>query len=139
MLALLASIFFALFCNRLLWDAALAGCDPGHLRTWIFAASILVILVALHYLVVAPLLTRWNTKPVLLMLLAATGLAVHFMNRYNVYLDPGMLRNVLATDSREAADLLTWSLLPHLLLFVGIPAWLLSRLIATSRVWIRSS
>ena len=37
-LALLASLFFALFCNRQLWSAALAGRDPGQIRAWLFAA-----------------------------------------------------------------------------------------------------
>jgi lipid A ethanolaminephosphotransferase len=126
-LALLASLFFALFCNRMLWGVALAGRDPGQARTWLFATSIFIALVALHFLIVAPLLTRRSAKPILLVLLATTGLAVHFMDRFNIYLDPGMLRNVLATDPREAGDLLTWSLLPNLALFVGIPAWLLNR------------
>jgi lipid A ethanolaminephosphotransferase len=32
-----------------------------------------------------------------------TAFASHFMDRFGVYLDPSMLRNVLRTDAKEAA------------------------------------
>ncbi len=126
-IALAVSIFFALCSNRLLWSAILAGRDPASTHTWLMGATVLAMLVALNFLVIAPFLTRRSAKPLLGVLLVATAVATYFMDRYKVYLDPGMLRNVLATDPREAGDLLAWSLLPHLLLFAGLPIWLLAR------------
>ena len=127
-LALVTSLFFALFCNHLLWRGALAGHDLNQPGSWLFAGALLVILVALNFLLLSLVLTRWSAKPLLAVLLLATASAVHYMSRYNVYLDPSMLRNMLATDLHEAGDLLTPSLFGDLLLFAGIPLLLLSRL-----------
>lgn len=118
-LALLASLFFALFCNQLLWQGLLAGHELSEPRSWLFAGTMLLVLVALNFLLLGCVLTRWSAKPLLAVLLLATAGAVHYMGRYNVYLDPSMLRNMLATDLHEAGDLL---------LFAGLPLLLLSRL-----------
>jgi lipid A ethanolaminephosphotransferase len=87
-----------------------------------------VVLIALHFALVGLVATRWTTKPILALLFVATAFAVHFMTRYKVYLDTAMLRNVMATDVREARDLMTWSLIPQLLLYAAIPLWVLSRI-----------
>jgi lipid A ethanolaminephosphotransferase len=50
------------------------------------------------------------------------------MEKFGVYLDPGMVRNVLRTDPAEAGELLTWDLLPHLFFFLVLPLALLFRL-----------
>jgi lipid A ethanolaminephosphotransferase len=125
---LLASVFFALFCNRLFLSGMLAGYDMAQPGSWLLGASLLLILVAVHFVLVGLVATRWTTKPILMLLFVVTAFAVHFMTRYKVYLDTAMLRNVLATDVREARDLMNWSLIPQLLLFAGIPIWLLSRI-----------
>lgn len=125
---LLASMFFALFCNSLFLSGMLSGYDMAQPGSWLLGASLLVVLIAVHFVLLGLVATRWTTKPLLALLFVATAFAVHFMTRYKVYLDTAMLRNVLATDVREARDLMTWSLMPQLLLFAGIPLWVLSRL-----------
>ena len=113
---LLASLFFALFCNGLFLSGMLAGYDMAQPDSWLLGASLLVVLIALHFALLGMVATRWTTKPLLALLFVATAFAVHFMSRYKVYLDTAMLRNVMATDVREARDLMTWSLIPQLLL-----------------------
>ena len=49
------------------------------------------------------------------------------MQAFGVYLDPSMVRNVLRTDVAEARELLSWSLLPHLVVYAVAPLLLLSR------------
>ncbi len=124
---LLASLFFALFCNGLFLSGTLAGYDLAQPGTWLLGGSLLVGLVAIHFVLLGVVATRWTTKPLLALLFVVTAFAVHFMTRYKVYLDTAMLRNVLATDVREARDLMTWSLIPQLLLYAVLPIWLLSR------------
>jgi lipid A ethanolaminephosphotransferase len=72
------------------------------------------------------------------LLFVATALAVHFMEQYRIYLDPAMLRNALATDPGEAGDLINWSLARDLLLYAGIPLWLLSRIRVSRPSWPRA-
>ena len=97
-LALIASLFFVIFCNQLFWDGMLAGQDFGQSRSWLLAGALFVILAAAHFFILSLLLNRWTAKPLLALLLLVTAFSVYFMNRYHIYLDPEMLRNVLATD-----------------------------------------
>jgi len=114
---LLASLFFALLCNQLFWQKALST----HSGSMLFALSLLVLLTGIHALLLGLLLWRWNGKVLLSVLLLSTAFAVHYMNRFNVYLDADMLQNVLATDIREASELLTPSLLGSLLFYAVLP------------------
>ena len=124
-LALVVSLLFALTCNTLFWQNTLVGYDLWSVKGARLVGSLLVILVAVHYLILGLLLNRLIWRPVLVVLILSTAFAVHFMQRYHVYLDPSMLRNVLATDVHEAGDLMTWSLLPHLALYAFLPVALL--------------
>ena len=127
-LALIASLFFTVFCNRLFWEGMLGGYDLGQTASWLVAGALFVILTTAHFLLLGLLLNRWTAKPLLGLLLLTTAFAVYFMNRYHVYLDPDMLQNVLATDTHEAKDLMTWAVIPHVLLFAGLPLLALSRI-----------
>jgi lipid A ethanolaminephosphotransferase len=124
---LAVSVFWALACNRPFLAAALDGqrwSDPAAIG---FAAALVIGLVALHLLLLAPVANRYTVKPVVALVLVATAFAVHYMERFGVYLDPSMLRNVLRTDVREARELFTASLVPSLLLYAGLPLLLLWR------------
>lgn len=120
-LALAASLFFALACNLSFWPALLQGFDLSRPASWGFALACGVALVALQGAMLMLVLNRWTARPLLALLLLATAFAVHYMRRYNVYLDPTMLRNVLRTDVKEASELLGWGLLPTLLLYAVLP------------------
>jgi len=137
-LALLASLFFALACNTLFLRGMLAGYDLTQPASWLLAVSLVIGLAAVHFILLGLVLTRWLAKPLLSLLLVVTAFAVHYMSRYNVYLDTSMLRNVLATDPREVRDLLTWSLLPSFLLWAVLPLLLLHRLQIRQRSWGRA-
>lgn len=121
---LATSLFWALVVNRPFLAAALKGHEGGATG---FVLALGLALVALHFLLLAPLATRWSTKPLLAVLIVATAFASFFMQRFSVYLDPSMLRNVLRTDVHEARELFGWSMLPHLLLTAVLPLLLLWR------------
>ena len=125
MLVLLAGLFFALTCNGQFWHAALAGRSATSGGTWSFACALLAALVAIHFLLIAPFATRRTVKPLLSILFVATAFATYYMDSFSVYLDPGMLRNVLATELKESRDLLTWRMGLHLVMQAGPPLLLL--------------
>lgn len=137
-LTLLASLFFALSCNRMFLEGMLAGYDLASPAAWWYGATLVVGLAAAHFALLGLVATRWTVKPLLALLFVATAFAVHFMTRYKVFLDTNMLRNILATDVREAGDLMTWSLLPQLALYAALPVWLLSRVEIRRRTWGRA-
>ncbi len=126
-LALAASVFFVLACNANWWSGVLAGRSWSDPSTWLFAGAVFVLLAALQFALLALLLNRWTARPLLALLFAVTAFAVYYMRKYNVFLDPSMLRNVLRTDVKEARELIDWGLLPQLLLYAVLPIALLWR------------
>ncbi|GAP35214.1 inner membrane protein [Piscinibacter sakaiensis] len=114
LLAVVAAI--VLLLNQPFWQAALAGRAWGDAATWRFVASSAAVLLGLHAIPLLLLATRWSLKPLLALLLLASLVSQHMIQRYGVVLDPSMLRNTLRTDTREAADLMTPALLGQLAL-----------------------
>jgi lipid A ethanolaminephosphotransferase len=107
--------------NGAWWSAVGAGRDWMQPANWLFAVSCFVLLVALHFVMVAPLAISRLTRPLLTLIVVVTATASYFMRNYAVLMDPTMIQNVLHTDAHEAGDLLNlhmvgwvllWSLLP---------------------------
>ena len=126
-LALVTSLAFSLSSNSVFWRALLSGRDMTLLASWRVAAAMFIVLTCVHFIILVLSCNRWTIKPVLSVLLIANAFAVYFINQYTVYLDPTMLRNVLRTDVAEVKDLLSLSILPHLLLYAVLPLFLLRR------------
>jgi lipid A ethanolaminephosphotransferase len=137
-LLLVVCLFWALLANRPFVAAALRGRDMQAPQTWLFGAALLVMLVCLHYLVVAPFAWGRLIKPLLALLLVVVASASYFMQTFGVVLDPGMLRNVLHTDVAESRELLSLRLFTHLLLYAGLPLLLLWRVRLQPRPWVRT-
>jgi len=100
------AVYFTLACNAPFWRALLAsrGSEGGSLA---YALAIGVALTALNVLLLAPLLNRWTTKPVLGVMTLVAAVSSYYAGHFGVYFDPSMLRNVLRTDVAEARELLT--------------------------------
>ncbi len=132
---LAASLFWAVSANGLFLSAVLKERDLSQPASWGFALAVGVMLVALHFFLLALVCNRYTVKPLLALLIVATAFASYFMQSFGVYLDPTMLRNVLLTDVAEARELFSWRLLPHLLLYAVLPLWLLWRVRLVTRPW----
>ncbi|MFM2449360.1 MAG: hypothetical protein RIS44_1810 [Pseudomonadota bacterium] len=123
--ALVASVLWTLAANTSFFSAALKDRFLEEPATWGWLLGLSTLLAAGHFLILSILVNRWSVKPVLAVLIVATAMATYYMQRFGVYLDPSMLRNVMRTDVSEARELLTWSLLPHLLVYAVLPLVLL--------------
>jgi lipid A ethanolaminephosphotransferase len=133
-----ASLFWMLAANTGFFRAALKGRELAAASTWGWLAALAVLLTAGHLLLVLPLANRWTVKPLLAALVVATAFATYFMQSFGVYLDPGMLRNVLHTDLAEARELAGWTLVPHLAVYAGLPLLVLWRVQIVVRPWQRA-
>lgn len=103
-----------------------------------FGLALFVAITALNWLLLLVVVNRWTAKPVLAVLLVATALAAHFMNRYTVYLDPDMVRTILHTDFKESSELISFGLVPPLLVFGVLPAIVVWHLESPRRTWPRA-
>ena len=124
-LILLAAAFMLLVGNAPFWRAALADRPWTEAGTWLFAGAVFTALCAFYLAFTALFASRYTVRPLLAVLLLVTAGASYYMDRYAVYLDRAMLRNVLATDYKEARELLSWGMAANLLVFGLLPAALL--------------
>ncbi|MEJ6023635.1 phosphoethanolamine transferase [Ramlibacter sp. PS4R-6] len=134
----LAAVFMLLAGNGPWWRAALAQrpwSDPG---TWVFAGAVFVTLACFYFAFTALLATRHTVKPLLALLLVLTAFASYFMERYAVYLDRPMIRNVFATNPKEAGELLGFRLAWHVFLFGVLPSAVIAWLRVAQRPWKRA-
>ncbi len=126
-LALLASVFFAVFSNVAFFRTVAATGALHGTGGWQLAASLFIAIVALNMLLLCVLLNRWTVKPLLIALLLVTAAAAHFMSRYTVYFDADMVRNVLHTDAKESSELLTPGFIGSLVIYGLLPSLLVWR------------
>ncbi|KRB11552.1 phosphoethanolamine--lipid A transferase [Lysobacter sp. Root690] len=126
-LVLMASVYFALCANSAFWRATSAtGVLSGAHGAWV-AVCVFVAVVAITFLLLGLLLNRWTVKPLLTVLLLVSAGAAYFMSNYGVYMDTGMIRNVLQSDTKESRELITGGMLFSVLLYGLLPASLLWR------------
>ncbi|WP_269531099.1 phosphoethanolamine transferase [Chitinimonas sp. BJYL2] len=121
-LLLALSAYFVLVCNGPFWRAALSAQSSV-----LFALAVALALIAVHFVAFGLVCNRWTAKPVLAGLVLASSAASYFMQRYQVYFDTSMMRNVLRTDWHEARDLITPGLFLHVLVYSALPLLLLWR------------
>ncbi len=138
MLIFCVALFFAFANNQSFLTAALAGRSIGDLSSWLFASALVLMLVALHSLLLGLLMTPWIGRSVLSLLVIAAACATYYMQKYGVYIDPTMARNVLHTDLAEAGELLGFSLLLHLMFYGALPLLLIWRVRIERRSWRRA-
>jgi lipid A ethanolaminephosphotransferase len=123
-LVLLVAVLLMLAFNGSFWRASLSGRDWQDASTWSIAAAMFVAFSAFYFAFGASIATRHTVKPLLTLLLLVSAAASYYTDRYAVYFDRAMVHNVLATDYREARELLGWALVLHLLVFGAIPSLL---------------
>ncbi len=118
----LAIAYLLAACNTAFWRAALAGRPALAASTMGFALALAGLLAGLYFIALTPLSWRWTARPLLAALIVISAAGAYFSDHFAVYFDRAMLRNLLATDPREAGELLSWGLAFHVCMFGLAPA-----------------
>ncbi|AUL99760.1 hypothetical protein B4966_05995 [Rhodocyclaceae bacterium] len=129
-LTLLLSLWFTVACNSLFWSAALDDRTLLNAGSVAYAVALAILLTGVHFIVLTlfvSVLPRAFVRPALALVAISTGLAAYYMRKFHVYLDPEMMRNVLNTDLREASELLSWSMIPAVSIWVLPPLLVILR------------
>ena len=125
LLIFLGSVAFATAYNRALWHNLFGATGFLEPRTLGLLLALLTVVICVQFAGLALLLTRRTVRPVLAVLFVCTALASFYMDRYTIFLNTEMLRNILKTDPAEAGELLSVQLVPHMLLYAAVPIVLL--------------
>ena len=127
-LALLTGLLLTLLYNAAFFRAVQATGALHGIGGLVTGLCLLVFVAALNTLLPLLLFTHGSTRPVLALLLPVTAAAAYFMDRYGIYFDTDMVRNVLQTDAHESTELLSFGLLAHVALAGMLPAALAWRI-----------
>ncbi len=138
-LIVIVAVYLLAAANQPFWHAAWAGRDPGSLRDWGFAAALALLVGALYFIVLGLLATRWTVRPLLTLVVIVGSLAAYYMDRYGIYLDRAMVRNILATDYGEAIELVSPHMAGHVLVWGVLPALALWWPRLETRSWPRAA
>jgi lipid A ethanolaminephosphotransferase len=103
------------------WGAVGEGRDWSQPSNWTFLLCCFTALVALHFVLLAPLAFRWVVRPLLTAVVVVSAAAAWYMRTYAVMLDPTMIQNVLRTDTHEARELLNLDMVAWVLAWSALP------------------
>jgi lipid A ethanolaminephosphotransferase len=134
-----ALAFIVLTGNGPFWHAALAGRTWAEPATLLFATALSVSLASLYFAFAAIFCTRHTVRPLVTVLLLVTAAASYFMGHYSVYLDRTMVRNIMATNYKEASELVGAGLIGHVVLFGVLPSALAWWVQIKRRTWGRAA
>lgn len=138
-LTLLTCVYVALTCNVSFWSSALDGRLLATAGTWRFVFGTFVAMCGLHFALLICVANRWIIKPMLGLVLVVTATAAYYQDRFAVYLDADMLRNVLHTEYHEARELISSGFILRVLLLALPPILILWRVRIVRRRWTQAT
>lgn len=116
--------YFSLFLNQSLWGSLVASQSGDEATVIAFMVAMVVGVTALQFGVLSLLIYRPIAVPLGIALLLSGVSADFFAKKYGVFFDMSMVRNIVSTNTAEARELFTLSLLVHFLIY-GLPGILL--------------
>ncbi len=136
-LVVLAALWLASVGNTALWRQLASLPELASPRGLLFGLGLGIWLTAVLTGVLSLLAGPRVFKPVAVVLLLTAACSTHFMLAFSTVIDPGMLLNVLHTDTHEVADLLSPRLVFTVLGVGVLPAWWLWRQPVRPAPWTR--
>lgn len=132
----LCCAFFFTVINALFIHRSWQIIAPDSWHSWLFAASVPVVLFCAWLTIFSAINIPWLRKPMLVLLVLGCAASNYFMYTYGAVIDKSMMVNVFETDSQEATALITPQMLMWLSLAGLIPALILATIkIKPARWW----
>ncbi|MHB8843705.1 MAG: phosphoethanolamine transferase [Nitrospirota bacterium] len=122
-LAAACAAFIILADNHLFWASLFRVVDPRTAHgLFVSLASFVVLTGALtaFFLLIS---VSYLFRPLLMAVLVLASVIGYYSSGYGVIIDRSMLQNIMETDHREAAELMTGPFAAHIMLFGVLPAF----------------
>jgi len=124
----LTALFLTVFDNQAFLTAVFKVVDSSGLAGTDFKIAVFIALFILFSLLLSFFAGKYVFKPIVTVILLLASVISFFMDSYGVIVDVSMIQNIVETDTREAAELLSVSLLRHVALVGVLPALCLYRI-----------
>ncbi len=121
-LAAACAAFIILADNTLFWNSLFKLIDPRTAHGLFVSVAAFVILAGTLTALFLLFSINYLFKPSLMAVLVLSSIIGYYSSGYGVIFDHGMLQNIMETDRREAAELMTGAFVAHTVLFGLLPA-----------------
>ncbi|MDO9041147.1 MAG: phosphoethanolamine--lipid A transferase [Desulfocapsaceae bacterium] len=125
-LTLVISLILIAFYNNVFWSEILKIAADSQQNRF-FLASIFLLLVAFINLCLSLVSFKYILKPSVILILLVATFAAYFMTTYGIIIDQSMVKNVLAIDVGDVAELLNVKMFYYLVVLGVIPSFLVLR------------
>ncbi len=126
-LIFLTALFLAIFDNQAFLTAVFKIVDTSGLASNDFKVAVFIALVTLFSLLLSFFASKYVFKPIVILILILASVISFFMDSYGVIVDVSMIQNIIETDTKEATELLSFSLAGHVVLVGLLPALFIYR------------
>lgn len=121
------ALFILAALNVAFWKRLYGAVDPSDFFEWCFLVSVFLAAAAALNLALILISSQRVFKLIVIPLLILSAAASYYMAEYGVLIDRNMVRNILETNSAEAADLITGKFVLTIVMLGLLPAWLIWR------------
>lgn len=127
-LSLLTAVYLLLQENRAFWKSFLGLVNLDTTSGMLATAALFTALAGIFFIVLLLFSMRWLQKPLLSVLILVAAAVSYFQIHFGVIVDTSMIQNIVETDQREAAELITAGYIGHMALYGLLPViflWLI--------------
>jgi lipid A ethanolaminephosphotransferase len=114
-------------CNAFNFGRLAQWFRPGDHLDVIALVAYLLAGLCLFIVVFTLLAHRWTIKPFAMLLAVLSAVVTYFISKYGVAVDSSMVRNAIHTDPTEVGQLMTWQMLPYVVLLMFVPVVVILR------------
>lgn len=123
---IMSACFVSVFYNLTLWHLLFDRIEPLSISGICFLVAVFLLNFLIVVALTAPFISRYTLKPFLTLVFCVCGL-VQYFNNIGIIIDDSMIRNIVETNRTEALELLSSSLLIHIVIFIIVPSVLVIR------------
>jgi lipid A ethanolaminephosphotransferase len=136
-LAAACAAFIILTDNTLFWSSLFKVADPLTVHGLFVSLAAFTILTGALTVLFLLVGIGYLFQPLLMASLVLAAIIGYYSSGYGVIIDRGMLRNIMETDHREAAELLTGPFAAQIVLFGLLPAFAVGLFRVRSRPFVK--
>src|SRR5574344_918878 len=110
-LIILSTVYFGFLLNLSFWRFVFEHVAISNFSLGLFCVSLIFFILVPLYLIFNMVILPKIAKPILAVLLLISSATNYLMYKFGIYIDKDMMQNVFETNTREALNLVTGSLI----------------------------
>ncbi|WP_428634225.1 phosphoethanolamine transferase [Sedimenticola sp.] len=133
----MVSLYLLMAFNTAFFSTVFRLFDDSSIDGVLFVGSLVLFLLAIFNGFLSLFAFRYVLKPALVLIILSASCAAYFINAYGIMIDKTMIQNLMESDLRESAELLSPKLFLYLVFLGVVPSAMVILLPVRYRSWSR--